>query len=145
MRIGEDVAMIMMAVKTRCQFAYFDAVHTIYRVHDQHTSAAGNAAGIAKRLANELSMAEGWEEVGRDLGLTRGEWRSVNRALCESYFWRVGYALLWQNGRRREALAMFRRGLHLKPWSLRLWKTYLAATVRTWLAPEGAGSAPTVA
>lgn len=133
MRIGEDVATIMMAVKTGCRFAYFDAVHTIYRVHDQHTSAAGGGQ-VAKQVANELSMAEGWEEVGRDLGLTRTEWRSVNRALCESYFWRIGYSLLWQSGRRREALPMFRRGLRLRPWDLRLWKTYLTASVRTWFA-----------
>jgi glycosyltransferase involved in cell wall biosynthesis len=135
MRIGEDVAMIMMAVKTGCRFAYFDAVHTIYRVHDDHTSAAGGAGHLDKKLANELSMAEGWLEVGRDLGLTRAEWRPLNRALGESFFWRIGYALLWQHGRRREALRAFRRGLSHQPWSVRFWKVYLLAAVRARLNP----------
>jgi glycosyltransferase involved in cell wall biosynthesis len=136
MRIGEDVAMIMMAVKTGCRFAYYDAVHTIYRVHGDHTSAAGGAGGIEKKLANELSMAEGWEEVSRDLGLTKSEWRSVHRALGESYFWRIGYALLWQNGKRREALDAFRRGIRHRPWHLPYWKTFSLALVRAKWHPE---------
>jgi hypothetical protein len=143
MRIGEDVAMIMMAVKTGCRFAYYDAVHTIYRVHGDHTSAAGGAGGIEKKLANEFSMAEGWEEVSRDLDLTEAEWRPVHRALGESYFWRIGYALLWQNGRRREALAAFRRGLAHRPWHLPYWKTYSLAVIRTkyWAGDVPANSA----
>ena len=67
--------------------------------------------------------------------LTPAQVRAVRRRLADCYFWVLGYALLWQHGRRRDALAMFRRGLAQTPRDLRLWKTYLLALARTKFGP----------
>jgi hypothetical protein len=63
--------------------------------------------------------------------LTPVEKRAVNKRLRETYFWHLGYALLWQHGRSHEALGMFRQGLALCPWNVGYWKTYLLAALRT--------------
>jgi hypothetical protein len=59
--------------------------------------------------------------------------------MTDELFWNIGYALLWQNGRRSEALRVFRQGLKLQPRNLLYWKTFLLAWLRT---PPGERALP---
>ena len=94
------------------------------------------AIGVDKRVAVIAAEARGYEELSaRGVRLSPAERRAVRRRLLVQYGWQIGYTLLWQSGRRREALAMLRRGLSYWPWELRAWKTYLYLRARCALAP----------
>jgi glycosyltransferase involved in cell wall biosynthesis len=131
---SEDQLMVVRALAAGCRLAYYDDVHVIYRVHQENSSASAQGLALEKRLALLLDQARGYEELAREVALPRAERRAVDRRLAEEYFWTLGYAVLWQNGRRHEALEMFRKGLTLWPWSLRCWKTYCLAQLRAFVS-----------
>ena len=132
MRIGEDFVLALFALKSGCRFGYFDTVHTIYTVHCANSSAASIDTSLEKQLAVNQEFAAALEEVGAEGLLTPSEMRALRWSLAQTYFWKLGYSLLWQHGRQAEALNMFRQGLDLWPWSLSCWKTYLACRVKAW-------------
>jgi glycosyltransferase involved in cell wall biosynthesis len=125
-----DQLIIARALKAGVRFAYFDNVHVVYHVHDQNCSAVGRQ-DFDKLM--RIMREEVWcyEVLGREPDLTRAERRAISQRLGGVYFWNIGYALLWQHGRRADALRMFAKGLRLWPWSLPCWKTYLLAKLRT--------------
>ncbi len=116
--------------KRGVKFAYFDAVHVIYKVHDANSSAAGGASNLERQSRVLRLLAEGYERE-----LARGDWTSAERRalrrLGKEWFWTIGYASLWQNGRTSEALAAFRTGIRAWPWTRRCWKTYLLAVCKS--------------
>lgn len=128
---AEDQMTVIHALSRGRRMAYFDAVHVVYNVHSENSSATASQ-GAEKRTAVIAAEARGYEELAaRGIRLSPSERRTVQRRLLEQYFWQIGYHLLWENGNRREALAMYRRGLRHWPWSLKCWKTYLVAAART--------------
>ncbi len=129
-RNGEDQMIVIRALADGRRFGYLDNVHVVYHTHDQNSSAPDASADLDKQLAVHTAMASGFEELLDRVSLTASQTRAVRQRLVRTYFWVIGYALLWQHGRRAEALAMFRRGLACWPWSLRCWKTSWLARLR---------------
>jgi glycosyltransferase involved in cell wall biosynthesis len=130
-RIGEDRLLPVFAIHNGCRFGYLDNVHVLYRVHDSNTSGASNAVGWEKQLNNIWELISAYEYLLQTPILTRTERHSLRRRLKLECFWHAGYAILWNAGRRKEAIQLFRRGLRYWPWDWRCWKTYFAARVRT--------------
>jgi hypothetical protein len=126
---AEDQLAVIWALVSGYHFAYFDDVHVIYHVHTANSSASGVGAWQKQFRVIELET-RGYEELQGRIQLTPAEQSALKRRLIEQYFWQLGYAFLWQNGQREQALEMFRRGLQLCPWNLRYWKTYLLAWIR---------------
>jgi len=130
---AEDQLIVIRALAAGCRLAYYDNIHVLYRVHHANSSAAAQGLTLDKRVGHMLAQARGFEELSGQVALSAAEQRAVSRRLGKEYFWVLGYALLWQNGRRHEALDTFRRGLRRWPWSPRCWKTYCLALLRTYL------------
>ena len=128
---AEDQMIVLRALAQGVRVAYFDNVHVIYHVHEANSSASAQKAPLEKRLQIYQALVRGFEELRGQVPLTSAQSRALNRRLGQEYFWSLGYSLLWQGGRREEALAMFRRGLRLWPWDLRCWKTYGLARLRS--------------
>jgi glycosyltransferase involved in cell wall biosynthesis len=143
-RVGEDLVFIVQALKADHRFAYFDDVHTLYHAHGENISAAA-AGSLEKQLRAYEDITRGFASLPERVALTRAERRALNVRLSREYFWHLGYNLLWQHGRRQEALKRFWQGLRLRPWNLVLWKTYLLARVRTLLAGPGPSASPPAA
>jgi hypothetical protein len=133
---AEDQLMGIRALAAGHRFGYFDAVHVIYRIHAGNSSAAATALSDEKHREILEQLIRGFEELPDQVRLSPAERQALGRRLGQEYFWHLGYALLWRRGRRREALAMFRRGLRAWPWDLGRWKTYAWAALRTRLAPS---------
>jgi glycosyltransferase involved in cell wall biosynthesis len=127
---AEDQLFAIRAALAGYRFGYLDAVQVIYRVHDANSSASGLNMDIQQRLTISLELARGYEELLASDLVNGADRRAVRKRLNREYFWHAGYALLWQHGRRREALEMFARGLQRWPWSAACWKTYLLARAR---------------
>jgi len=113
------------------RMAYIDNVHLVYHVHAENSSGSALDTSVDKHLRVYQALARGYEELRGQARLTPAQSRALNRRLSQEYFWHLGYALLWRNGRRQEALRMFRRGLWLWPWNLGYWKTYLVALAKS--------------
>jgi glycosyltransferase involved in cell wall biosynthesis len=143
-RIGEDIVFALIALAQGCRFGYFNNVHTIYNVHDDNISAAAPSIAVEKNLNVCRAMAQGLESVRDSLMLSRAECTTLNRRISEIYFWRLGYTLLWQNGRCQEALKCYRHGLKLWPWDLACWKTYGLAWLRMVVGRQPANVARSV-
>jgi hypothetical protein len=132
LRVGEDLIIILIALKNGWRFGYLNNVHTIYHVHAENTSTPqGGQASIDKQLRSCQEQMSAYEQVQQELPMTPAERRAAARMLAHTYFWSIGYTLLWQSGRGKEALEMFYKGLSWWPWDLRCWKTYLLALART--------------
>lgn len=132
---AEDCVFVVRALKAGFRVGYLNNIHFIYYVHGANSSASSNES-VEKHLRVIEGLVQGWEELRKQVQLTPTETRALNVRLSQEYFWSLGYSLLWSNGRQREALQMYRRGLKLCPWNLRYWKTYLLALVRTMVRPR---------
>lgn len=135
---AEDQLFAIRALKNGHRFAFLDDVHVQYHVHESNSS--GSAAGPAS-LERQVKLfepvARGFEALRREVDLSPAEDRALRRRLNREYFWHLGYSAYWTHGRRKEAMGMFRQGLDQWPWSLRCWKTYIAAGLRAGIRASG--------
>jgi glycosyltransferase involved in cell wall biosynthesis len=127
---AEDQLVVLRALARGTTFAYFEDVHVVYRVHDKNSSASAIGQSLGKQVRIMQTLLQGYENLRYQITLTPAQNRALNRRLGREYFWRYGYATLWQHGRQREALKMFRRGMSLWPLNVRFWKTYLVSLAK---------------
>jgi glycosyltransferase involved in cell wall biosynthesis len=128
-RYIEDQILVIAAVHRGCRVAYLDRIHVVYRVHQENSCCTAANSSLDKRLEVYSSLARGFEWLRTELTLNAAEARVLGRRLSAIYFWNLGYPLL-QQGHKKEALEMFRRGLRLRPTNVFFWKTYLLALLR---------------
>ncbi len=133
---AEDQMIVARVLAAGGRMAYFDRVHVVYRVHEGNSSGSADNAPLEKRLQIYRTMIRAYEALPREVALTRSQRRALRQRLCRECFWHVGYSLLWQHGRRAEALTMYRRGLAHWPWDWRCWKTLLLALLRNSISAE---------
>jgi glycosyltransferase involved in cell wall biosynthesis len=129
-RIGEDGAYVLMALKAGPPPGYFMNVHSTYRVHGGNSSSPRGAGEVDDRIAKARTFISALEFARDHAGFNPDELRSFRRRLAHFHFWRIGYALNWSHGRRRDALASFRTAFRYWPWSAAMWKTYLLCLLR---------------
>lgn len=129
-RIGEDRLLPVFALKKGYCFGYFDKVHVIYQVHDANTSGACQDENVDAKMLGMTDLILAYEFLLQSPSMSSRERRSVRRRIVNECFWNSGYAILWNSGRRKEALKMYRRGLAYWPWNWRCWKTYLLSILR---------------
>jgi glycosyltransferase involved in cell wall biosynthesis len=129
LRIGEDQILALRALISGLRLAFINDVHVVYNCHDDHVSLA-TLSDPTKQASELESLANAYEELGKTNSLNPAQMRLLNRRVSHDRFWKVGYCLLWQNGRRKEALAKFSQALNSWPWSLSWWKTYVLARIR---------------
>jgi glycosyltransferase involved in cell wall biosynthesis len=127
---AEDQLVVLRSLARGVRFAYFDDVHVVYRVHEANSSASAVGQSVVKRARIMEALLRGYENLRSQISLTPSQQRALNRRLGSEYFWRYGYATLWQNGQRREALRMFRRGISFWPSNPVFWKTYVVAWLK---------------
>jgi len=130
-RVGEDQAFVVLAMKEGYRLGYLDDVHLEYHVHDGNLSATTLSGAVDKKVDGFRELIRAFEELPTRVVLNGDERRALRKRLSRDYFWHLGYGLLWQHGRRQEALETYRRAIRLWPWSLACWKTYLLAALRT--------------
>ena len=130
---GEDELFPIRAMKAGFRLGYLDDVHLIYHMHGDNASSAAVGMSADKRLRVYAAAVRGYEELGREVPLTSQERRALRERLANDYFWKRGYAVLWQSGRTKEAWAEFHRGLKYRPTDGRLWKTYWACRLKAML------------
>jgi hypothetical protein len=128
---AEDQLFVIRALKRGFRLGYIANVHVQYHVHDANSSAASADQAIDRQLAVYGPLVRGFEQLRGEFTWTRAEARELSRRLARDHFWHIGYAILWQGGRRHAALDAFRAGLRAWPWSPGCWKTYLLARLRT--------------
>jgi len=136
-RVVDDELFVIRLLAAGKRFAYFLDPHVIYQVHGDNSSASAGGLSLAKHLAIYGELTKGLEQLRSELRLSGRERRALLKRLGREYFWHLGYVGYWQSGRRREALASFRRGLAVWPWNPAAWKTYLLARAK--VAVQGAG------
>jgi glycosyltransferase involved in cell wall biosynthesis len=135
---AEDQLFVIRSLKRGHRLAYLDAIHVQYHVHDANSSAPDAAQSVDRQLRVYRPLVRGFETLQRECEWTTLERRELSRRIATDYFWHIGYAVLWNGGRRREALQAYRRGLLAWPWSLACWKTYCLAWLRVASARFGA-------
>lgn len=133
---AEDQLFVIRALAAGHRLAYLDNIHLIYYVHSENSSGSSRQMALEKQLHLIQTVARGYEDLPDQVPLTASQTRALKHRLSQEYFWSLGYALLWSNGRRSDALRMFRRGLRLQPLNVGYWKTYMLALVRSLLRPN---------
>jgi glycosyltransferase involved in cell wall biosynthesis len=128
---AEDQVIVVEALARGHRLGYLDNIHVIYNVHQGNSSSAGIDGSLDKQLRIHHAMIAGFQEMQQRTPLNPREKRALRRRLSQEYFWRIGYALLWNSGRAEEAIGMFRRGLELWPWDWRYWKTFTCSVLKS--------------
>jgi glycosyltransferase involved in cell wall biosynthesis len=127
-RIGEDTLTVVRALAAGITIGYVDEPLVRYRVHDANTSSTDLSTEKMVRNTEEYDL--GYAFLIHELQSRPDVARLVRRARGSRWFWTAGYAACWRQGRRREALGFFRRGLAYWPWSVAMWKTYSLCALR---------------
>ena len=127
---GEDGVAVICSLKAGFHFGYFDNIHVIYHVHGENSSASSQNGSVEKNLRIQRAIVGGLEELRTQVSFTPAESRVLKQGLGGILFWRIGYSILWQNGRRSEAMKYFRQGIKYCPTNWRFWKTYIIAGFR---------------
>jgi hypothetical protein len=132
-RVVEDVLFLVRALLRGLRVGYLNDIHVIYRIHEGNSSgsAAGASRGALYRIRRESVV--GLERIRKEIVLTASQRRALQHALAAYYFWDIGYVCYLQEGDAAGAGTAFRKGLRLKPFDTRMWKTYLASIPRSWL------------
>lgn len=133
---AEDQLFCLRSLLCGKKIAYYDNIHMIYRIHESHASAAGSASNLERRELSLRLMIEGYERILHECNWKMAERRALYRRLQRDSFWQLGYATLWESGRRFEALQKFRKGLYYWPWDWRCWKTYASALLRYYISSK---------
>jgi len=130
LRVGEDQLLVMSALAHGARLAYYAEPKVLYRLHQTNLSAS--SARSTEHLVNAFGpLVDALKRFGADCPLSRDEQRALNKRVGGEYFWHLGYNAYWRNGKRREALEMFGRGLAAWPWDIAAWKTYVLSTLKT--------------
>jgi glycosyltransferase involved in cell wall biosynthesis len=132
---AEDQLFVIRALKRGHRIGYLDAVHVEYHVHGANSSASATGQSVERELSVYRPVARGFEDLLGEFAWSGRERRALRRRIHREHFWHIGYALLWMNGRRAEALASFRAGLEAWPWSPGSWKAYALARLRAAVGP----------
>jgi glycosyltransferase involved in cell wall biosynthesis len=138
---AEDQLFVVRALALGYRIGYLDNVHLIYYVHAENSSGSSSTMSAEKKMRLFEVLTQAYADLANEVRFTPSQWRALRKRLSRDCFWDMGYALLWCNGRRAEALRMFRRGLAWWPYDLRYWKTYLLSLART-LVPRRSASCP---
>lgn len=128
-RNAEDQLAVIQALAAGRKLAYIDAVHLVYYIHGQNSSAPGSVAA-EKHVRVFRTLTDGFEGLRRRVELTPRQARALDRRLSREYFWHLGYHLFGQPGYRADALAWMRRGLRLWPLNVTYWRVYVFALLR---------------
>ena len=137
-RVVEDVLFVARALARGIRFGYLTDIHVIYRIHDGNSSGSVAGASSATLLPIYQEYVRGLERVDHEVTLNKRERHTLRRSLARHYFWHLGYVCSWQAGDRKGALSAYWTALKLDPFDVWKWKTYLAAAVKTALAPQPA-------
>lgn len=133
---AEDQLFVIAGLQRGHRFGFIDAVHVEYRVHDSNSSAAGSVNDADRQHRVLQLLASGYERMLAETNWRGKERAALRRRVMEVYFWKLGYATLWQRGRRDEAVRMFRRGIRVWPWDWRCWKTLVVAESKILFSPQ---------
>jgi hypothetical protein len=127
---AEDQLFALRSLHRGFKMAYIDAVHVIYKLHPLNSSATGTGGNLERQTRVLRLVSEGYERMLGDELWQPAERRAIRRRLLQEYFWKLGYATLWNIGRTEEAFQMFRKGLRHWPWDWRCWKTYVVSLAK---------------
>lgn len=133
---AEDQLFVIRALKRGHRLGYLDAIHVQYHVHDANSSAPDATQSVDRQLRVYRPLVRGFEALQREFPWSSPERRALSQRIARDHFWHIGYTILWNGGRRREAIEAYRQGLRAWPWSLACWKTYVAARIRVTLGPS---------
>jgi glycosyltransferase involved in cell wall biosynthesis len=128
--VVEDEMFVIRLLAEGARFAYFDAPHVIYRVHETNSSgsAVGQDTSRNQRIFGEMVRA--LERLKRETSLDAGARRALARRLARERFWGLGYSGFWEAGEGARARAEYWKAIREWPWSLSMWKTFVGALVR---------------
>lgn len=127
---AEDQLFVIYALSDNRRIAYIDNIHVVYRIHSANSSVAAKDHDVEKRLELYEAIVEGYCRLRERIPLTKPQRRALRRRIARESFWRMGYGILLESGRHREALSAFRKGLLAWPLDLRMWKTYIRHSVK---------------
>jgi glycosyltransferase involved in cell wall biosynthesis len=133
--VCEDVFLILRCIARGVRFAYFDAPHVTYQVHQENLSLVAESYAVVERsperCARHLNdVIASWLHFASCDDLTSCHRAHARRKAAQTCYWMLGYSTYWAHGMRGRALAAFTRGLSIWPWDWRFWKTYLTCWFR---------------
>ena len=129
-RVGEDQAFLPLFLTAGFRLAYIDAVHVTYRIHGGHTSSAGGAGSLEKRVRTQEELIRALESVRALCPLSTAEAKALDRRVAREVYWNLGYALLWRHGQRALLTGVLAAQLAERALDLLLATSHLLATPR---------------
>ncbi len=126
----DDRLFVYEAAAAGATFAYTLRNHLTFLVHEGNMSGARRTASFERREKVNLEMADFWRhQIPAHLPMSRERRAILRRHLADHLVWRLGNSVYRDAGRRRQALACIARGILLRPFEWRYWKSLLGTLI----------------
>jgi len=126
-RTAYDRFFAIKSVMRGFKFAYVEATHQIYHIHDSHISlVTGVTPEKVERSAN--TMLRGYYELFA-LATTKGEKEAINKQLARVNAWELSIALK-DMGKFKESSQALRKAMSLVPLNFLYLKSYFVSLIR---------------
>ncbi len=121
----EDCLMPLEIARRRLGVAHLQRYHVVYWMHDDNLTNCAGRQETSRRIALNLGFELFYRKVLGSFPLTPEQRGYVEGKLAEHCVWHLAYNGYMQQGDFRHAREYIRKGLRLRPWNARYWKTYL--------------------
>jgi glycosyltransferase involved in cell wall biosynthesis len=128
----EDALLTMEALNKNMRIAVCKKIHLNYLIHDDNVSSVGTNMTFKHLEKNSLSEINFYENlIPKYLKLSAEEERSRVNKLADLYVWYLAYNTYSKFGMQKQALKYILKGIKLRPYSLRYYKSLIANTFKS--------------
>lgn len=142
LNVGEDESLLIRALASGMCIGYLDAVHAVYRVHDDNLSGASRAPTPERSRRVFGQLLQSLDRVRAETTLSARERRALDERMAFDRFWNLGFAGYWQAGDAAGARACYWRAVRQWPWSGQLWRAFAGSWLRRPPSPDPIRPAP---
>ena len=142
LNVGEDEALLIRALASGMRIGYLDAVHAVYRVHDDNLSGASRSPTPERSRRVFGQLLQSLDRVRAETTLSARARRALDERMAYDRFWNLGYAGYWQAGDAAAARACYWRAVRQWPWSVQLWRAFAGSWLRRPPSPDPISPAP---
>ncbi len=126
----DDRLFVYEAAAAGATFAYTLRNHLTFLVHGGNMSGARRTDSFERRERVNLEMVDYWrDQIPAYVAMNRERRSILRRKLADHLVWNLGNGVYRSAGRRREALGSIARGILLRPFEWRYWKSLLGTLV----------------
>jgi glycosyltransferase involved in cell wall biosynthesis len=126
--VQDDIMLSLELARRKVKIAHLQEYHLIYWAHGENLTTSGDIKNPDKIIKIYLEVVKFYFKIFEKFRLTNKQEKTLRKSLAKMYFWYLGYSYL-QLKDYIKANEYFLKGIKLRPFNLKFWKTYIARII----------------